>query len=69
MICPELEDNHFEEWVELGDEWIELDRICIDVLVRITSCYDADNLASTSSYLLRRGGVLRGEDATSVDHQ
>ncbi len=54
MICPELEDDHFEERVELGYEWIELDRICIDMLVRVSSCYDTDHLASTSSDLLSR---------------
>lgn len=53
MVCPELEDDYFEKRVELGDEWIELDRICIDMLVRVSSSYDADHLATASSDLLR----------------
>ena len=54
MICPELEDDHFEKRVELGDEWIELDRICIDMFVRISSSYDTDDWTSASSDLLGR---------------
>lgn len=54
MVCPELEDNYLEKWIELGDEWIELDRICIDVLVRVPSSDDTDHLASASSDLLSR---------------
>jgi hypothetical protein len=52
MICPELEDDDLEKWIELGDEWIELDRICIYMLVGIVLCYDADDWTSASSDLL-----------------
>jgi hypothetical protein len=52
MICPELEDDDLEKRIELGDEWIELDRICIDMLVRISFCYDSHHLATASSDLL-----------------
>ena len=52
MICPELENDYLEERIELRDEWIELYRICVDMLVRISSCYDADYLATASPDLL-----------------
>jgi hypothetical protein len=52
MIRPELEYDHFEERIELGYEWIELDRICVDMLVCISSCYDTDDWTSASSDLL-----------------
>ena len=53
MICPELEDDHFEERVEFGYERLELDRVRIYMLVRVSSCYDTDHLATASSDLLR----------------
>lgn len=52
MVCPELEDDYFEERIELGDEWVELDRICIDMFIRVPSCYNSYYLASASSDLL-----------------
>ena len=54
MICPELEDDDLEKRVELGDEWIELDRVCIDMLVRVSPSDDTYDLASSCSDLLGR---------------
>lgn len=54
MICPELEDDHFEKWIEFTDEWIELDRIRIDMLVWIITSDDADDLSSSGSDLFGR---------------
>jgi hypothetical protein len=51
MICPELEDDDFEKWMELGYQRIELDRIRIDVLVWVIASNDTDHLASTGSDL------------------
>ena len=54
MICPELEDDYLEERIELGDEWIELDRICVYMFVRISASYDTYYLTTASSDLLSR---------------
>ena len=69
MICPELEDDHFEKWVELGDKWIELDHISIDMLVRISASYDTDYRPSTSSDLFCGRGIFRRKWTSSVDHE
>jgi hypothetical protein len=54
MVCPELEDDYLKERIELGDERIELDRICIYRLISVISSYDTDDWTSSGSDLLGR---------------